>query len=61
LFGGSFLALIAVLPYVLSKFLWQSVDFIISGSWLIIIVSVVLDVVRKVDAELKMYDYSKYK
>jgi preprotein translocase subunit SecY len=49
------------LPYVLSKFLWQSVDFIISGSWLIIIVSVVLDVVRKVDAELKMYDYSKYK
>jgi preprotein translocase subunit SecY len=61
LFGGSFLALIAVLPYILSKILWQSVDFIISGSWLIIIVSVVLDIVRKVDAELKMYDYSKYK
>lgn len=61
LFWGSFLALIAVLPYVLSKIMWQTVDFIISWAWLIIIVSVILDIVRKVDAELKMYDYSKYK
>lgn len=61
LFWGWFLALIAVLPYVLSKLMGQSIDFIISGSWLIIIVSVILDIVRKVDAELKMYDYSKYK
>lgn len=61
LFWGSFLALIAVLPYILSKIMWQSVDFIISWAWLIIIVSVILDVVRKVDAELKMYDYSKFK
>jgi len=62
LFGGSFLALIAVLPYIIGKFMWgQSVDFIISGAWLIIIVSVILDVVRKVDAELKMFDYSKFK
>lgn len=60
LFGGWFLALIAVLPYIMSKFMWQSIDFIISASWLIIIVSVILDVVRKVDSELKMYDYSKY-
>lgn len=61
LFGGSFLALIAVLPYVMWKFMWgQSIDFIVSWAWLIIIVSVILDVVRKVDAELKMYDYSKY-
>ena len=41
--------------------MWQSVDFIISASGLIIIVSVILDVVRKVDSELKMYDYSKYR
>jgi len=61
LFGGSFLALIAVLPYIMWKFMWgQSVDFIVSGAWLIIIVSVILDVVRKVDAEMKMYDYSKF-
>lgn len=61
LFGWSFLALIAVLPYIMSKILWQHIDFIISGSWLIIIVSVVLDIIRKVDSEMKMFDYSKYK
>ena len=61
LFGGWFLALIAILPYVVSKIMWQSVDFIISAAWLIIIVSVILDVVRKVDAEMKMFDYGKFK
>ena len=61
LFGGWFLALIAVLPYIMSKFMWQSVDFIISAAWLIIIVSVILDIVRKADAEMKMFDYSKFK
>lgn len=61
LFGGSFLALIAVLPYIMWKFLGQSVDFIISGAGLIIIVSVILDIIRKIDSEMKMFDYSKYK
>lgn len=61
LFGWAFLALIAVLPYVLSKFLGQTVDLIISWAWLIIIVSVILDLIRKVDSEMKMFDYSKYK
>jgi preprotein translocase subunit SecY len=61
LFWWWFLALIAVLPYIISKFMWQSVDFIVSAAWLIIIVSVILDVVRKVDAEMKMFDYSKFK
>jgi preprotein translocase subunit SecY len=61
LFGWSFLALIAVLPYLMSKIMAQSVDFIISASWLIIIVSVVLDIIRRVDSEMKMFDYSKYK
>ncbi len=60
LFGGWFLALIAVLPYIISKFYGSTVDFIISASGLIIIVSVILDIFRKVDSELKMYDYSKY-
>ncbi len=61
LFGGWFLALIAVLPYIMTKIMWQTVDFIISASWAIIIVSVILDIVRKVDSELKMHDYSKYR
>jgi preprotein translocase subunit SecY len=60
LFGGWFLALIAVLPYIMSKIMGQSVDFIISAAWLIIIVSVILDIVRKTDAEMKMHDYSKF-
>lgn len=61
LFGGSFLALIAVLPYVLGKFLWQSVDLIVTGAGLIIIVSVILDIIRRIDGDMKMFDYSKYK
>jgi preprotein translocase subunit SecY len=61
LFGGSFLALIAVLPYILGKFMGQSVDLIVSGAGLIIIVSVLLDIIRRVDGEMKMFDYSKYK
>ncbi|USN57844.1 MAG: hypothetical protein H6767_05710 [Candidatus Peribacteria bacterium] len=63
LFGGSFLALIAVLPYLLGKIpgIDQTVDFIISASGLIIIVSVILDLIRRVDSEMKMFDYSKYK
>ena len=61
LFGGWFLALIAVLPYILGKFLGQTVDLIISGAGLIIIVSVILDIIRRVDGEMKMFDYSKYK
>ena len=61
LFWWGFLALIAVLPYIIGKFMNQSIDFIISGAGLIIIVSVILDLIRKVDAEVKMFDYSKFK
>jgi preprotein translocase subunit SecY len=62
LFWGSFLALIAVLPYVLQKLMpWQQVDFLISWAWLIILVSTILDLIRKIDSEMKMFDYSKYK
>lgn len=61
LFGWSFLAFIAVLPYIMWKFMNQSIDFIISWAWLIIIVSVILDLIRKIDSEMKMFDYSKFK
>jgi len=37
LYGGSFLAFIAVFPYIMGKFMGQSIDFIISGAGLIII------------------------
>jgi len=61
LFGWSFLAIIAVLPYILWKLMNRSIDLIISWAWLIIIVSVILDLLSKLDSETKMFDYSKYK
>jgi len=60
LFGWGFLALIAVLPYIMTKFYWTSIDFIISGAGLIIIVSVILDLIRKINSEKQMQDYSKF-
>ena len=60
-FGWSFLWIIAVFPYIMSKFLSQSVDLLINWAWLIIIVSVILDLIRKVDSEMKMFDYSKFR
>jgi len=61
LFWGSFLALIAVFPYVMQKIFDQNVDFLISWAWLIIIVSVILDLVRRIDSEMQMHDYTKFK
>lgn len=62
LFWWSFLALISVIPYILEKFFpWQQLDFLISWAWLIILVSTVLDLIRKTDSEMKMFDYSKYR
>lgn len=61
LFWWWFLAIIAVLPYIMSKLAGQTIDFIISWAWLIIVVSVILDIIRKADSEMKMYDYSKFK
>lgn len=60
-FWGSFLAIIAVLPYVMSKLMGQTIDLLVSGAGLIIIVSVILDLIRKVDTEMKMYDYDSFK
>ena len=72
LFGGGFLALIAVFPYLATKLnatLAESgmpsipgnhVDFVISGAGLIIAVGTVLEILRRVDVELKSYDYRKF-
>lgn len=70
LFGWSFLALIAVFPYIVTKLAtqfglfntsWASrIDFLISWAWLIIVVWTILDLVRRINTELKSYDYKKY-
>ncbi|EKE28331.1 MAG: hypothetical protein ACD_3C00076G0006 [uncultured bacterium (gcode 4)] len=67
LYGGWFLALVAVFPYLATKISdlfgydtsWR-IDFIISWAWLIIVVWTVLDLIRKVDTELKSYDYKRF-
>lgn len=59
-FGGWFLALIAVAPYVMWKFYGSSINFIISGAGLIIIVSVILDLIRRIKSEKQMQDYSQF-
>ena len=71
LYGGSFLAFIAVFPYLMSKLngvvqildtsgAGGQIDFLISGAGLIIVVGVVLELIRRVDTELKSYDYKKF-
>jgi preprotein translocase subunit SecY len=70
LYGGAFLALIAVFPYAVTKVNNSlglidvsgggNIDFLISGAGLIIVVGVVLDLVRRIDTELKSYDYKRF-
>lgn len=70
LYGGGFLAIIAVFPYVITKLNDMfglvntsgsgNIDFLISGAGLIIVVGVILDLVRRIDTELKSYDYKKF-
>ncbi len=68
LFGGGFLGLIAVFPYLMTKFnnyfgIFQTtsqIDFLISASGLIIVVGVVLDIIRRIDTDLKSYNYKKF-
>ena len=60
LFGGGFLALVAIIPIIFTKYTTlSSSDLIISGSGLIIVVGVVLELIRQIDAQLVMHDYDK--
>lgn len=64
LFGALFLALIAISP-ILIQFAFQtsgigSVPLLISGAGIIIIVGVVLELIRQVNAQMVMHDYKKF-
>ena len=60
LFGGFFIALVAVIPILFTKYTTlSSADLIVSGSGLIIMVGVVLELIRQIDAQLIMHDYEK--
>jgi len=37
-----------------------NIDFLISGSGLIIVVGVILDIIRRIDTDMKSYNYKKF-
>ena len=60
LWGGTFLGLVAIMPLIFTKYSnLSSQDLIISGSGLIIIVGVVMELIRQVNAQLLAHDYEK--
>ncbi len=60
LFGGAAIALVAIIPILFTKYTTLSAsDLIVSGSGLIIMVGVVLELIRQIDAQLIMHDYEK--
>lgn len=71
-FGGTFIALVAVFPYVatlVNNMLKNNnipsldvaqIDFLISGSGLIIVVGVILELLRRFKAESQAYDYKRF-
>lgn len=64
LFGSNFLALIAIMP-LLTQFVFTSsaigsITLLISGAGIIIIVGVVLEIIRQINAQLIMHDYKRF-
>jgi preprotein translocase subunit SecY len=71
-FGGSFIAFVAVFPYVatlvnnmlkannIPSLNVAQIDFLISGSGLIIVVGVILELLRRFKAESQAYDYRRF-
>jgi preprotein translocase subunit SecY len=64
LWGGIFIGLIAVLPMLTGTLFSTlgvgSVPLLISGAGMIIIIGVVLELMRQINAQLVMHDYSKF-
>lgn len=63
LWGGLFIAFVALLPIILSSFMSSSVGnipLLLSGAGMIIVVGVVLEVIRQINAQLIMHDYQKF-
>jgi preprotein translocase subunit SecY len=60
LWGGLFLGIVAIIPLLFTKYSsLSSSDLIISGSGLIIIVGVVMEIIRQINAQLLAHDYEK--
>ncbi len=63
-FGALFLATIAIIPILMQFAFRQSgvgnIALLISGAGIIIIVGVILEIIRQVNAQLVMHDYKKF-
>lgn len=60
LWGGSFLGLVAIVPLIFTKYSTLNAnDLLISGSGLIIVVGVVMELIRQVNAQMLAHDYDK--
>ena len=60
LWGGMSLAFVAIVPLIFTRYsALSSQDLIISGSGLIIIVGVVMELIRQINAQLLAHDYEK--
>lgn len=60
LWGGAFLGIVAIIPLIFTKYsTLSSQDLLISGSGLIIVVGVVMELIRQVNAQLLAHDYEK--
>lgn len=59
--GGIFLAAVAIVPVIFEGWISSSgtLTLFVSGASMIIIVSVVLDIIRRINAQLVMHDYDK--
>lgn len=64
LYGGLFIALVAVLPMIIQKifknFEFGTIQMLLSGAGIIIVAGVVLELVRQINTQLVMHDYKKF-
>ncbi|MFA6353704.1 MAG: preprotein translocase subunit SecY [Candidatus Paceibacterota bacterium] len=56
LLGATFLGIVAILPLVM-QFITGNTSFALGGTSILIVVSVVLDLIKKVDAQISMREY----
>jgi len=56
LLGATFLGIVAILPLVM-QFITGNTSFALGGTSVLIVVSVVLDLIKKVDAQISMREY----
>jgi len=57
LLGGLFLAMVAILPLLIQRFNSDLGSVAIGGTTILIVVSVVLDLIKKVDSQISMREY----